>query len=83
MPFLDNDGGSGGGTCGVSSTTKISRERTLTRGTGSRLWMAPEALVGKRISGELAPALDVYRCVLRVPFDKFHPRDQAQLHGDT
>lgn len=36
------------------------RFKTLTRGTGSYLWMAPEALCGQRIAVENAPALDVY-----------------------
>jgi len=36
------------------------RGRSLSRGVGSLLWMAPEALGAERILAELAPALDVY-----------------------
>ena len=40
------------------------RDRTLSKGVGSLLWVAPEALRGERITESSAPALDVYRCAL-------------------
>lgn len=42
------------------SHTALSHDRTLSKGVGSLLWMAPEALTGLRITGAHAPALDVY-----------------------
>lgn len=36
------------------------RERTLSRGVGSLLWMAPEVLAGAKIRPHLASTLDVY-----------------------
>ena len=44
------------------STSLQSRDRTLSKGVGSLLWVAPEVLRGDRITESSAPALDVYRC---------------------
>eukprot|EP00035_Acanthoeca_spectabilis_P010720 m.189532 g.189532 ORF g.189532 m.189532 type:complete len:1041 (+) comp15110_c0_seq2:129-3251(+) len=38
----------------------LDRGRTLSKGVGSLMWMAPEMLRGDRITEKLAPALDVY-----------------------
>lgn len=37
------------------------RWRTLSKGVGSLLWMAPEMLEGRKIVAKDAPALDVFR----------------------
>lgn len=45
----------------VSATVDtISLERSLSKGVGTLLWMAPEALQGERIREGQAPKLDVY-----------------------
>eukprot|EP00037_Helgoeca_nana_P029999 m.366293 g.366293 ORF g.366293 m.366293 type:complete len:997 (-) comp28093_c0_seq7:285-3275(-) len=43
-----------------SNTSFIEAARTLSRGVGTLMWMAPEALQGRKIPPALAPALDVY-----------------------
>jgi LIM domain kinase 1 len=48
---------------GGPSTTRATGERsrrTLSNGVGTLMWLAPEALQGKKLSAEQAPALDVY-----------------------
>ena len=45
----------------------VDLSKTLTRGQGSWLWMAPEILTGKKVTVEGATALDVYRYAQRVP----------------
>lgn len=66
-----------------SASTGAERERTLSKGVGSLLWMAPEALRGARLRDNQGSALDVYSyaIVLWEIWTRARPWDEIKEEG--